>query len=68
MGLLDFLKKAAAPARPEPVDAGWAPGIVCAPVSGRTTQLSETSDPVFASGCMGGASPWSLPARLPTRL
>lgn len=53
MGLFDFLKKAAAPAKPEPVAASWAPGVVCAPVSGSAVQLAETSDPVFASEAMG---------------
>ena len=53
MGLFDFLKKAAAPAKPEPVAASWAPGVVCAPASGTAVQLAETSDPVFASEAMG---------------
>ena len=53
MGLFDFLKKAAAPAKPEPVAASWAPGVVCAPASGTAVKLAETSDPVFASEAMG---------------
>lgn len=53
MGLFDFLKKAAAPAKPSPVAASWSAGVVCAPVSGNALQLSETSDPVFASEAMG---------------
>lgn len=53
MGLFDFLKRAAAPAKPEPVAASWAPGVVCAPASGTAVQLAETSDPVFASEAMG---------------
>lgn len=53
MGLFDFFKKAAEPAKPEPVSASWAAGVVCAPVSGKAVQLSETSDPVFASEAMG---------------
>ena len=40
MGLFDFFKKAAEPAKPEPV-------------SGKAVQLSETSDPVFSSEAMG---------------
>lgn len=53
MGLFDFFRKAAEPAKPEPVSASWAAGVVCAPVSGNAMQLSETSDPVFASEAMG---------------
>lgn len=53
MGLFDFLRRQDAPARPEPVAADYAPGIVCSPVSGTAMQLSETSDPVFSSGAMG---------------
>ena len=54
MGLFDFLKKKAEPARPEPVAAAWGPGVVCSPVSGEAVQLAESDDPVFASGAMGG--------------
>lgn len=53
MGLFDFLKKPAAPAKPEPVSAAYAAGVVCAPVSGDAIQLSESADPVFASEAMG---------------
>lgn len=53
MGLFDFFKKAAEPAKPEPVSASGAAGVVCAPVSGKAVQLSETSDPVFSSEAMG---------------
>lgn len=53
MGLFDFLKKKAEPARPEPIAAAWEPGVVCAPVAGEAIQLAESDDPVFASGAMG---------------
>ncbi len=53
MGLFDFLKKKAEPARPEPVAAAWGPGAVCSPVAGEAIQLAESDDPVFASEAMG---------------
>lgn len=53
MGLFDFLKKKAEPAKPEPVPAVWEPGVVCAPVTGTAIQLAESDDPTFAAGIMG---------------
>lgn len=53
MGLFDFLKKKAEPARPASIAAQEGPGAVCSPVSGEAVQLAESDDPVFASEAMG---------------
>ena len=43
------------PRSPEPLGLHPAPGVLCAPCSGKVASMGELPDPVFSSGMMGKA-------------
>lgn len=62
MGLFDVFKKRGAdqvPAKPAAVVAEDAPGILCAPASGRIVRMADVPDPVFSGEVLGkGCAVW----------
>lgn len=61
MGLFDaFKKKTAGSARgPQPCAADEAPGVLCAPVTGRVIEMKDVPDPVFSGEVLGkGCAIW----------
>lgn len=71
MGLFDVFKgvgaaaekraasSSAVPSAPAAVDAAEAPGVLCAPVTGRVVAMADVPDPVFAGGMLGeGCGVW----------